>query len=58
MCAHISQFELIEKLEIFKIKGKDKRGHKLLRIIGKFFPGKFFFFFFGFLNVYFVGFVD
>ncbi|GMY11142.1 ganglioside-induced differentiation-associated protein 2-like [Fagus crenata] len=40
MCAHISQFELIEKLEIFKIKGKDKRGHKLLRIIGKFFPGR------------------
>uniref|UniRef100_A0A2N9HVR9 CRAL-TRIO domain-containing protein n=1 Tax=Fagus sylvatica TaxID=28930 RepID=A0A2N9HVR9_FAGSY len=40
MCAHISQFELIEKLEIFKIKGKEKRGHKLLRIIGKFFPGR------------------
>lgn len=33
------QEELLEKLEVFKIKGKDKQGRKILRIIGKFFPG-------------------
>ncbi|GAV78576.1 CRAL_TRIO_2 domain-containing protein [Cephalotus follicularis] len=40
MCSYISesdQEQLIEKLEIFKIHGKDIRGHKILRIIGKFF---------------------
>ncbi|GLT82567.1 hypothetical protein SLE2022_009310 [Rubroshorea leprosula] len=26
--------------DIFKIHGKDKRGHKILRIIGKFFPAR------------------
>jgi hypothetical protein len=34
------QEELIEKLEIFKIKGRDKQGRKLLRVIGKFFPAR------------------
>ncbi|KAM7261066.1 hypothetical protein ACFE04_026541 [Oxalis oulophora] len=34
------QEELIEKLEIFKIKGRDKQGRKLLRIIGKYFPAR------------------
>lgn len=34
------QEQLIQKLDIFKIKGKDKRGHKILRIIGKFFPAR------------------
>nr|AFK33556.1 unknown [Lotus japonicus] len=41
----ISQFEqeeLLDKLEVFKIKGRDKQGRKILRIIGKFFPGKLF----------------
>jgi hypothetical protein len=42
MCTHMSQAEqeqLIEKLEIFQIKGRDKRNRKILRIIGKFFSG-------------------
>ncbi|CAK9178365.1 unnamed protein product [Ilex paraguariensis] len=34
------QQRLIEKLEIFKIQGKDKHGHKVLRIIGKLFPAR------------------
>ncbi|OMO83448.1 hypothetical protein COLO4_22510 [Corchorus olitorius] len=34
------QEQLIQKLDIFKIHGKDKRGHKILRIIGKFFPAR------------------
>ncbi|OAY57624.1 rho GTPase-activating protein 1 [Manihot esculenta] len=44
MCAHASQLDqeqLIEKLEIFKIHGRDKQGRKILRIIGKFFPARF-----------------
>ncbi|KAH0456991.1 hypothetical protein IEQ34_014898 [Dendrobium chrysotoxum] len=33
---------LLEKLEVFKVQDRgDKRGRKILRIIGKFFPGKF-----------------
>lgn len=36
----LEQEELLEKLEVFKIKGRDKHGRKILRIIGKFFPGK------------------
>ncbi|XP_057762234.1 uncharacterized protein LOC130982296 [Arachis stenosperma] len=35
------QEELLEKLEVFKVKGKDKQGRKILRIIGKFFPARF-----------------
>lgn len=34
------EHDLIEKLEVFKIEGRDKRGHKVLRIIGRLFPGK------------------
>ncbi|CAN6563432.1 unnamed protein product [Malus baccata var. baccata] len=34
------QQELIEKLDIFKIKGRDKRGRTVLRIMGKFFPAR------------------
>lgn len=34
------QEELLEKLEVFKIKGRDKQGRKILRIIGKFFPAR------------------
>ncbi|XP_024032865.1 ganglioside-induced differentiation-associated protein 2 [Morus notabilis] len=43
MSSQISESEqeqLIEKLEVFKIKGKDKRGRKILRIVGKFFPAR------------------
>ncbi|BAT99924.1 protein GDAP2 homolog [Vigna umbellata] len=43
MCAPISELEqeeLLEKLEVFKIKGRDKHGRKILRIIGKFFPAR------------------
>lgn len=39
MFTEVEQERLIEKLEIFKIQGRDKRGRKILRIIGKFFPG-------------------
>ncbi|KAK9285443.1 hypothetical protein L1049_024636 [Liquidambar formosana] len=34
------QEQLIEKLAIFKIQGRDKGGRKILRIIGKFFPAR------------------
>ncbi|OVA15995.1 CRAL-TRIO domain [Macleaya cordata] len=34
------QEQLIEKLEIFKIQGRDKRGRRILRIIGKFLPAR------------------
>ncbi|KAL6993597.1 hypothetical protein U1Q18_011711 [Sarracenia purpurea var. burkii] len=30
----------IQKLDIFKIQGRDKRGRKILRIIGKFLPAR------------------
>lgn len=41
MSSQISEADqelLLHKLDIFKIRGKDKQGHKILRIIGKFFP--------------------
>ncbi|XP_030535830.1 ganglioside-induced differentiation-associated protein 2 [Rhodamnia argentea] len=44
MCVVLSRAEqeqLIEKLQVFKIKGRDKRGRKVLRIVGKFFPARF-----------------
>lgn len=31
--------ELIQKLRIFQIRGRDKRGRQIFRIIGKFFLG-------------------
>ncbi|KAL5557450.1 hypothetical protein UlMin_039686 [Ulmus minor] len=34
------QEKLLEKLEIFKIKGRDKHGRKILRIIAKFVPAR------------------
>ncbi|VVA09983.1 PREDICTED: ganglioside-induced [Prunus dulcis] len=34
------QLQLIEKLDIFRIKGRDKRGRSILRIIAKFFPAR------------------
>ncbi|KAI3877598.1 hypothetical protein MKX03_037731 [Papaver bracteatum] len=34
------QEQLIEKMEIFKIQGRDKRGRKILRIIGKLLPAR------------------
>ncbi|MCL7036776.1 hypothetical protein MKW94_018640 [Papaver nudicaule] len=34
------QEQLIEKMEIFKIQGRDKRGRRVLRIIGKFLPAR------------------
>ncbi|KAF7809613.1 ganglioside-induced differentiation-associated protein 2 [Senna tora] len=43
MCGSISeleQLELLYKLEVFKIKGRDKHGRKILRIIAKFFPAR------------------
>jgi len=45
----LEQEELLEKSQVFKIKGRDKHGRKILRIIGKFFPGKKYFSFFFFL---------
>ncbi|KDP43715.1 hypothetical protein JCGZ_22342 [Jatropha curcas] len=44
LCTHISQIEqqqLIDKLDIFKIHGKDRHGRKILRFIGKSFPARF-----------------
>lgn len=43
MASQISEPDLLHKLDIFKIQGKDKRGHKILRITGKSFPGNFFY---------------
>ncbi|XP_059636753.1 uncharacterized protein LOC132278875 [Cornus florida] len=34
------QEQLIHKLQIFKIHGRDKRGHKLLLVTGKLFPAR------------------
>ncbi|KAJ4964685.1 hypothetical protein NE237_016534 [Protea cynaroides] len=34
------QEQVLEKLEIFKVQGRDKRGRSILRIIGKFFPAR------------------
>uniref|UniRef100_A0A7N0R9U9 CRAL-TRIO domain-containing protein n=1 Tax=Kalanchoe fedtschenkoi TaxID=63787 RepID=A0A7N0R9U9_KALFE len=34
------QDQLLEKLQVFKIQGRDKRGRKILRIVGKFFPAR------------------
>ncbi|KAI3816541.1 hypothetical protein L1987_16242 [Smallanthus sonchifolius] len=34
------QEKLIKKLNVFKIKGRDKRGRKILRIFRKYFPDK------------------
>ena len=50
----LEQEELLEKSQVFKIKGRDKHGRKILRIIGKFFPGKkyFSFFFFRFYVIF------
>ncbi|KAK3231929.1 hypothetical protein Dsin_003810 [Dipteronia sinensis] len=33
------QEHLLEKLEVFKIQGRDKRGRQVVRVIGKIFPG-------------------
>ncbi|GAA0185058.1 hypothetical protein LIER_32346 [Lithospermum erythrorhizon] len=40
MLSEIEQLQLIKKLQIFKIRGRDKRGRLILRIIGKFLPAK------------------
>ncbi|KAJ0086341.1 hypothetical protein Patl1_09460 [Pistacia atlantica] len=34
------QEHLLDKLEVFKIQGRDKRGRKILRVIGKIFPAR------------------
>ncbi|KAF6135618.1 hypothetical protein GIB67_028189 [Kingdonia uniflora] len=34
------QEQLIEKLELFEIQGRDKRGRRILRVIGKFLPSR------------------
>ncbi|XP_078440036.1 SEC14 cytosolic factor family protein / phosphoglyceride transfer family protein [Wolffia australiana] len=33
-------FRLLDELEPFKLQGHDKRGRRILRIVGKFFPGR------------------
>ncbi|KAK8318999.1 hypothetical protein V6Z11_A13G210300 [Gossypium hirsutum] len=38
MCQNSNREFLFHKLDIFKIRIKDKQGHKILRIIGKLFP--------------------
>ncbi|KAK9165019.1 hypothetical protein Scep_000210 [Stephania cephalantha] len=32
--------KLIDKLQIFKVRGRDKRGHKILLVVGKFLPAR------------------
>ncbi|WOH12366.1 hypothetical protein DCAR_0831869 [Daucus carota subsp. sativus] len=34
------QQQLLDKLKVFKIQGRDKRGHIILRILAKFFPAR------------------
>ncbi|KAL2939708.1 Protein GDAP2-like protein [Bienertia sinuspersici] len=34
------QFQLIQKLNVFRIHGRDKRGRKILTILAKFFPAR------------------
>ncbi|CAM8945631.1 unnamed protein product [Rhodiola kirilowii] len=34
------QDQLLDKLQVFKIQGRDKRDRKILRIVGKFFPAR------------------
>ncbi|XP_043712109.1 ganglioside-induced differentiation-associated protein 2 [Telopea speciosissima] len=34
------QIQIMEKFDIFKVQGRDKRGRKILRIVGKFFPAR------------------
>lgn len=34
------QQHLLDKLQLFKIQGRDKRGRKVLRVIGKLFPAR------------------
>ncbi|CAL1394379.1 unnamed protein product [Linum trigynum] len=34
------QLQLLEKLEVVRISGRDKRGRKVLRIIGRYFPSR------------------
>uniref|UniRef100_A0A5B7B8M8 CRAL-TRIO domain-containing protein n=1 Tax=Davidia involucrata TaxID=16924 RepID=A0A5B7B8M8_DAVIN len=38
--SQLEQEQLIEKLQLFKIQGRDKRGRNILRIIGKLFPAR------------------
>uniref|UniRef100_A0A1D1XN92 Protein GDAP2 n=2 Tax=Anthurium amnicola TaxID=1678845 RepID=A0A1D1XN92_9ARAE len=33
-------FQLLDTLEAFRVEGRDKRGRRILRIIGKFFPAR------------------
>ncbi|OWM70627.1 hypothetical protein CDL15_Pgr014300 [Punica granatum] len=35
------QLRLLDKLEVFEIRGHDKHGRKVLRVIGKLFPARF-----------------
>lgn len=32
-------FRLLDGLEVFEVQGRDKRGRRILRVVGKFFPG-------------------
>ncbi|KAK9129344.1 hypothetical protein Sjap_009831 [Stephania japonica] len=32
--------KLIDKLQIFQVRGRDKRGHKILLVVGKFLPAR------------------
>ncbi|CAI0435025.1 unnamed protein product [Linum tenue] len=34
------QISLLDKLQLFRVQGRDKRGNKVLRVIGKYLPGK------------------
>ncbi|XP_010918170.1 uncharacterized protein [Elaeis guineensis] len=36
----MDQEQLLENLQVFKLQGRDKRGRRILRIVGKFFPAR------------------
>ncbi|XP_019172268.1 PREDICTED: ganglioside-induced differentiation-associated protein 2-like [Ipomoea nil] len=40
MISEADQEQLLQNLQVFKIKGKDKSGRKILQIFGKFFPAR------------------
>ncbi|CAA7399701.1 unnamed protein product [Spirodela intermedia] len=33
-------FRLLDELEVFEVQGRDKRGRRILRVVGKFFPAR------------------
>lgn len=51
--SELEQLQLLHKLNVFRIHGRDKRGRKILTILAKFFPGMIIIYIFNlFLSIY------